>query len=90
MLPTLAWQNIADIARELAERYPQRDPLSVRFTELRQLVESLPNFTAQPGHPCNESILEAIQAAWHEEKEDAAADDDDHSYHPADPFRPQT
>jgi FeS assembly protein IscX len=62
----LHWLDSEELGERLAERYPQRDPLALRFTELRQLVEGLPDFEARPGHPCNEAILEAIQAAWYE------------------------
>jgi FeS assembly protein IscX len=62
----LHWQDSDDLGACLAGRYPQRDPLAVRFTELRELVEGLPEFEGQPGHHCNEAILEAIQAAWYE------------------------
>ena len=65
----LAWKDIDDIAFELAQVYPQRDPMTVRFTELRAMVESLPEFEPEPGHVVNESILEAIQAAWIEESD---------------------
>jgi FeS assembly protein IscX len=32
------WNDIEDIAIELAEKYPDTDPLSVRFTDLRQSI----------------------------------------------------
>ena len=60
----LHWLDCEELGELLAERYPQRDPLALRFTELRALVEGLPEFAARPGHPCNEAILETIQAAW--------------------------
>jgi len=31
-------------------------------------VQALPGFAEQPGHPCNERILEAIQQAWIDER----------------------
>jgi FeS assembly protein IscX len=73
----LHWLDVDDIAEQLLEKYPDRDPLSVRFTELRQMVESLHDFEAQPGHPVNEKILETIQAKWYEEKLDAGGDEED-------------
>jgi FeS assembly protein IscX len=71
------WLDVDDIAELLLEIHPTRDPLSVRFTELKQLVTQLPGFQEQPGHPVNEKILETIQARWYEEKQDAADDEDD-------------
>jgi len=63
------WLDVQRIAEELADRYPDEDPLQVSFPELRDLVTSLPGFAEQPGHPCNERILEAIQQAWIEERQ---------------------
>jgi FeS assembly protein IscX len=38
---------------------------------------ALPGFFEDPKHPCNEKILEHIQAAWIEERSDAPRSDDD-------------
>jgi FeS assembly protein IscX len=65
----LKWTDVEEIALRLHETHPARDPLTLRFTELRRLVEALSGFQEEPGHPCNEAILEAIQAAWVEECE---------------------
>ncbi|UCD74799.1 MAG: Fe-S cluster assembly protein IscX [Phycisphaerales bacterium] len=64
---TFHWLDVQRIAEELAEEYPDIDPLAVSFPYLKELVESLPGFEAQPDHPSNERILEAIQATWIEE-----------------------
>jgi FeS assembly protein IscX len=88
----LHWRDIEDLGLRLAETYPSRDPLSVRFTELRRLVESLPDFEAEPDHPCNEAILEAVQAAWVEEQDErdkGDSDDGGSPYKPASPYRPR-
>lgn len=77
MADKLHWLDVEDIALELLDAHPGRDPLTVRFTELKALVEALPDFQEQPGHPVNEKILETIQAMWYEEKQDAADDDED-------------
>ena len=53
----------------LAEKYPGIDPLSVRFTDLHKYVTSLDGFKDDP-MASNESKLEAIQMAWHEEYQD--------------------
>lgn len=73
----LHWLDVEDIALELLEAHPDRDPLAVRFTELKSLVMALPDFQEQDGHPVNEKILETIQAMWYEEKLDEADHDDD-------------
>ncbi len=88
-----SWTDIEDIAIALAETHPQRNPLAVRFTELRELVEQLEGFAPAPGQTVNEQILEAIQAAWHEEAGDrpTGRDDEDErpgGYSPVQPFKP--
>jgi FeS assembly protein IscX len=74
---TFHWLDVDLIGEKLAEAHPSRDPLTVRFVELRRLVEALPGFKEQPGHPVNERILETIQQQWHEEYTDAPREDDD-------------
>ncbi len=71
------WLDVELIAEDLVEEHPNRDPMSVSFPELKRLVQELDDFEEQPGHPCNERILEAIQAAWIKERSDALGDDDD-------------
>ena len=85
----MTWTDIDDIVIELDEAHPDADPMSVRFTELRRMVESLDDFDPEPGQQPNEQILEAIQAGWIEERGggDAAAADDEPRYRPNDPFR---
>ena len=62
----MRWIDTNDIALDLLEKFPELDPLSVRFTDLRSWIINLPNFEDDP-HKCNEKILEAIQMAWIEE-----------------------
>lgn len=64
----MQWSDIHDIAMELADTYPDVDPLSVNFVDLRNWVMELPGFDGDPDR-CGEKILEAIQAAWIEEAE---------------------
>ena len=59
-----------EIGIQLQEKFPDLDPLTVRFTDLHKLVAELPGFADDP-LKSNESRLEAIQMAWHEEFEDA-------------------
>ena len=65
----LTWDNAEDIAIALADKYPDTDPLSVRFTDLHLWVTELPGFADDP-KKSTEGKLEAIQMAWHEERED--------------------
>ncbi len=93
MPQTFGWTDIEDIVLALDEVYPDVDALSVRFTELRKMVEALDDFEPEPGHNVNEQILEAIQAGWHEERQEQAAldreedGDDGGGYEPNQPFR---
>jgi FeS assembly protein IscX len=65
----LTWDDTEDIGIELAEKFPQQNPLEVRFTDLHRMVVELPGFDDDP-KASNESKLEAIQMAWHEEWQD--------------------
>tara|TARA_B100000315_G_scaffold258949_1_gene312901 strand:+ start:235 stop:450 length:216 start_codon:yes stop_codon:yes gene_type:complete len=67
---TLTWYNSEDIAIQLSEKFPDIDPLTIRFTDLHHWVTELPNFKDDPENS-NEGILEAIQMAWYEEWQDS-------------------
>lgn len=69
MAAELRWDDVEDIAIALADKYRDVTPLDVRFTDLRRYVIELPGFDDDPG-ACDESKLEAIQMAWHDEWED--------------------
>jgi len=71
------WLEVDHIAELLAEAHPRRDPLTVKFTELRGLIESLPGFKEEPGHPVNEKILETVQMKWYEEYQDIKGEEED-------------
>ena len=62
----IGWTDTEEIAIQLSEKYPDIDPLSVRFTDLHRWVTELPDFQDDP-KKSNEKILEAIQMAWLEE-----------------------
>jgi len=68
-MPNLTWDSTEDMGIILAEKYPDIDPLTVRFTDLHGYVIALPGFSADP-KASNESKLEAIQMAWYEEWKD--------------------
>jgi FeS assembly protein IscX len=65
----LKWVDSLEIAIELDEAHPDVDPKFVNFVDLRQWVIELEDFDDDPEHS-GEKILEAVQLAWIEEKED--------------------
>jgi FeS assembly protein IscX len=68
MAKKLRWTDVQDIAIELEERHPDIDNVNLRFTDLHRWVMELPDFADDPNRS-NEKILEAIQAAWIEERD---------------------
>jgi FeS assembly protein IscX len=66
----MKWSDAEDIGIALAEKFPGVDPLTVRFTDLRERVLALDGFDDDP-KTSSEPKLEAIQMAWHEEFTDA-------------------
>ena len=62
----MRWQDAEDIGIALNEKFPAVDPLTVRFTDLRDKVTQLEGFDDDPKNS-NEPKLEAIQMAWYEE-----------------------
>ena len=73
MANQLTWDDAEEIGILLAEKYPDQNPLEVRFTDLHQRITELPTFSGDP-KASNEGKLEAIQMAWYEEYQDAQAD----------------
>ena len=66
MANEFGWEDAEEIGIQLQEKYPELDPLTVRFTDLLKYVTELDGFTGDPAQS-NESKLEAIQMAWYEE-----------------------
>ncbi len=64
----MRWTDVHDIAAELEDAHPDADVVNLRFTDLHKWVLALPGFTDAPERS-NEKILEAIQAAWLEERD---------------------
>jgi FeS assembly protein IscX len=62
----LKWIDSLEIALDLIELYPEVNPLTLNFTDLRQWVLDLERFNDDPAH-CGERVLEAIQLAWIDE-----------------------
>jgi FeS assembly protein IscX len=65
----MKWTDAEDIAIALAEKFPSLDPLTVRFTDMRDKILALDEFDDDP-KSSNEPKLEAIQMAWYEEWKD--------------------
>ncbi len=59
------WKDIEDIAEALQLEKQGVDPLSVRYTDLRDWIAALPDWEDDI-HLSNEAKLEAIQMAWYE------------------------
>ena len=64
----ISWTDVHEIGFRLSEAHPEVDPLGVRFTDLHAWVLALPGFEGDP-KKSNESILEAIQMAWLDERD---------------------
>ena len=65
MPPTFGWDQIEDIAIALTDKFPDTDPLTVRFTDMHKWITALPEFSGDPA-ASNESKLEGIEKPWHE------------------------
>lgn len=59
------WSTIDDIAEALMAAKPETDPLTVRFTDLREWIAALPDWEDDI-HLSNEAKLEAVQMEWYE------------------------
>jgi len=57
------WTDAEEIGWRLYEADPDQDPLTVRFSDLRERVLSLEEFDDDPAAG-SEGSLEAIQMAW--------------------------
>ncbi len=64
------WKDAEEIGIQLQERHPEIEPYTVRFTDLHRYVTEIPGFSGDPAKS-TEPLLEAIQAKWNEEWEDA-------------------
>ena len=62
----LKWVDSLEVALDLLELYPDVNPLTINFTDLRVWVLELERFNDDPAH-CGERVLEAIQLAWIDE-----------------------
>ena len=69
MAGAMDWDDAEGIAIALADKFPDLDPLTVRFTDLHKWICELEEFGGDP-KMSNEGKLEAIQMAWLEEVQD--------------------
>ena len=60
------WDDAEDLGLALADKFPEVNPLEVRFTDLRRWIVELTVFADDPTKS-NEGKLERIQMAWYEE-----------------------
>ena len=67
----MRWTDTQDIAEKLEEQYPNVDIINLRFTDFHNWIVNLPEFSDNPERS-NERILEAIQGAWLEFREENA------------------
>jgi FeS assembly protein IscX len=66
MAAELRWDDAEDLGIALSEKFPEQNPLEVRFTDLHKMITELPTFVDDP-QKSSEGKLEAIQMAWYEE-----------------------
>lgn len=69
-MPRFAWDDAEQIGQVLYEKFPDVDPLRVRFADLHKWVTELEDFDDDP-KASSEGKLEAIQMAWWEEWKDS-------------------
>ncbi len=59
----MKWTDTFRIAEALNDKFPDIDPLSIRFTDLHNWIVDLEDFDDDHSRG-GEKILEAIQMAW--------------------------
>jgi len=64
----ICWTDSLEIAISLADNFPEIDPKTINFVDLRVLVLNLEDFE-EADSKCGERVLEAIQMNWIEEIE---------------------
>jgi FeS assembly protein IscX len=62
----MKWSDISTIAEALYDKFPDVDPVSVRFVDLHNWVVDLDGFNDDHTRG-GEKVLEAIQTAWIDE-----------------------
>jgi FeS assembly protein IscX len=62
----MKWSDITAIAEALYDKYPDIDPLTIRFTDLHNWIVELEGFDDDHMRG-GEKVLEAVQQAWIDE-----------------------
>jgi FeS assembly protein IscX len=62
----MKWTDITAIAEALYDKYPDIDPLTIRFTDLHNWIVDLAEFDDDHTRG-GEKVLEAVQQAWIDE-----------------------
>ncbi|MFS2003738.1 Fe-S cluster assembly protein IscX [Duganella sp. CT11-25] len=62
----MKWTDITAIAEALYDKYPDIDPLTIRFTDLHNWIVDLEEFDDDHTRG-GEKVLEAVQQAWIDE-----------------------
>ena len=62
----MKWTDITAIAEALYDKYPDIDPLTIRFTDLHNWIVGLEEFDDDHTRG-GEKVLEAVQQAWIDE-----------------------
>ena len=62
----ICWTDSLEIAISLSDNFPEIDPKTINFVDLRTLVLNLEEFE-EGDSKCGERVLEAIQMSWIEE-----------------------
>ena len=62
----MKWTDISAIAEALYDKFPDIDPLTIRFVDLHNWVIALDGFDDDHARG-GEKVLEAIQMAWIDE-----------------------
>ena len=65
---SIKWTDTTEIAILLEEKYPEKDNINLRFTDLHNWILNLEGFDDSPSNS-NEKTLEAIQMAWIDERD---------------------
>jgi len=64
----ICWTDSLEIAINLTDKFPEIDPRTINFVDLRNMVMDLDGFE-EGESKCGERVLEAIQMSWIDEVE---------------------
>ena len=64
----VSWSDSRELAILLEEKFPDKDNINWRFTDLHKWIIELDEFDDSPD-ASNEKVLEAIQMAWIDERD---------------------